>query len=148
MELWSKSLWLRIVCPNVSHTSVSWILIRPERSRLKSKSGGGKSKEVREGGVLVVVGQKAKIGNMAKSEKYVLWCQGLFCFYHCLLIPPSLLPFLFLCVSLEACQLEPRLPPRELEGRGCACRGGRVTDRERRRWERGRVTGGLNNEVM
>lgn len=84
------------------------------------------------GGGLVVVGQKAKIGNMAKSEKYVLWCQGLFCFYHCLLIPPSLLPFLFLCVSLEACQLEPRLPPRELEGRGCACRGGRVTDREKK----------------
>lgn len=63
-------------------------------------------------------------------------------------LPLSLLPFLFLSVSLEACQLEPRLPPRELEGRGCACRGGRVTDREKRRWERGRVTGGLNNEVM
>lgn len=82
---------------------------------------------------MLVVGQKAKIGNMAKSEKYVLWCQGLFCFYHWLLTPLSLLPFLFLSVSLEACQLEPRLPPRELEGRGCACRGGRVTDREKRR---------------
>lgn len=66
MELWSKSLWLHIVCLNVSHTSVSWILIRPERSRLKSKSGGGRRKGVgvRAGGegsvVVAVVVQTAR----------------------------------------------------------------------------------------
>lgn len=40
-----------------------------ERRRLKSKAGGGSSKEVERGAA-----KKAKIGIMAKSEKYVLWC--------------------------------------------------------------------------
>lgn len=69
---------------------------------------------------------KVKIGNMVKSEKYVLWCQFFFSY-----ITASLHLFfsyhLFFSVSLEACQLETWLPPRELEGRGCVCRrGGRV----------------------
>lgn len=69
-----------------------------------------------------------------KERKICTLVPGSFFLYHCLLLPLSLLPFLFLSVSLEACQLEPWLPPRELEGRGCAwSRGGRVTDREKMR---------------
>ena len=154
MELWSKSLWLRIVCPNVSHTSVSWILICLERRRLKSKADRRRKRGSGGGGV-----KKAKIGNMAKSENNVLWCQDLSFFSVYIttslyLSSLSLLPSLFPSVSLEACQLVPWLPPRELEDRECVLSsGGRVKDREKMRWrererERGRVTGGLNNEVM
>lgn len=151
MELWSKSLWLRIVCPNVSHTSVSWILICLERCRLKSKADGGSSEEVEWGGV-----KESENRKHGKERKQCTLVPGSFFLPY---ITASLylflslsLPSLFLSVSLEACQLEPWLPPRELEDRGCVWRSGaRVSDREKVRWrerERGRVMGGLNNEVM
>lgn len=77
---------------------------------------------------------KAKIGNMAKSEKYVVWCQALFPPYITASLPHSLSFHFFFSVSLEACQLDSWMPPRELEGRGCAwSRRGRVTDRGKMR---------------
>lgn len=136
MELWSKSLWLRIVCPNVSHTSVSWILICLERRRLKSKADRGKKRGSGGGG-----GKESENRKHGKERKQCTLVPGSF------LPPPvyittslylsslSLLPSLFPSVSLEACQLEPWLPPRELEDRECVwSSGGRVKDREKMRW--------------
>lgn len=49
MELSSQSLWLRIVCPDISHTSVRLILICLERFTLKSKADGRSVGEGDEG---------------------------------------------------------------------------------------------------
>lgn len=145
MELWSKTLWLHIVCPNVSHTSAGWILMCLERRRLKSKT---RSVEAARKCVCGVGwgGNESENRKHGKEWKIYTVVPGTF---FCLSLPhsPSFF-FFFFSGSLEACQLESWLPPRELEGRGCAwSRRGRLTGREKMRWEGGRVTGGLNNEL-
>lgn len=58
-----------------------------ERHRLKSKT---RSVEAARKYVCGVGVMKAKIGNMAKSEKYVLWCQALFFAFLYLILPLSI----------------------------------------------------------
>lgn len=80
MELSSKSLWLRIVCPNISHTSVSWILICLEHCTLKSKADG------RSGG------EGDKGNREIENRKHgIKWKQ-------CTLLPVFLFIYLFIIV--------------------------------------------------
>lgn len=138
MELWSKTLWRHIVCLNASHTSVSWILIRPERSRLKSKSGGGRSKAVGLG-----AGGEGGGWRYRRRERCTL-VPGCFLLLSLpphttvsvsLAMPSS--PYLPWSLSVRA-----SAPPRELEGRGCGMEQERVADWERMR----RSPGELSNE--
>lgn len=48
-----------------------------KRHRLKSKADRGSSEEVEREDEVEEGVRKAKIGNMAKSENNVLWCQDL-----------------------------------------------------------------------
>ena len=102
--------------------------------RGKGRRGG------REGGGGGGGGKESENRKHGKERKQCTLVPGSFLFfhiYHYLSLPflsLSLLPSLFPSVSLEACQLEPWLPPRELEDRECVwSSGGRVKDREKMR---------------